>query len=74
MPLAWLALALLSCVRDEPDPRDCAERATYYPDADGNGLGEPTRVYVGCEAPEGWVKELDPDAGSDTGLTGTGTP
>ncbi|MEO0604394.1 MAG: hypothetical protein AAF211_23365 [Myxococcota bacterium] len=55
-----------------PEPRDCETRQAFYPDADGDGLGEPTTVVFGCEAPEGFVTELGPtgDTGApdDTGM------
>jgi hypothetical protein len=50
----WLAL-LVACLVDELPPRNCAERAPYWPDRDGDGLGERDEVYVGCEPPPGWV-------------------
>lgn len=46
--------------------RDCDERALYWPDEDGDGVGDAGQVYVGCEPPEGWVDVPPPDTG-DTG-------
>ena len=80
-----LLAALLGC-NLLPDPlplRDCASRAAWYPDADGDGLGEPTDVYVGCDPPDGWVGVVatwterptpPPDSGptADTGVGATG--
>lgn len=56
-------LALLSfaaCNIELPDARNCDDRTAWYPDEDGDGVGEPTEVYIGCEAPEeGWVDNVD---------------
>jgi len=59
-----LALPLLAaCAWDNPfldgedTGADCAERLAFYPDQDGDGAGDGARVYVGCEAPEGWVAQ-----------------
>lgn len=67
----WLTLALLACDIEEPVPRNCADRVAFYPDADGDGLGEPTEVYVGCEPPDGWVTELEPTPTTPTTTTDT---
>lgn len=62
----WI-LALWACdIVDLPPERNCSERTVYYPDEDGDGVGDRDRVYVGCEQPEGWVTE-PPPADSDTG-------
>lgn len=60
---------------DGPPVADCA-RAAFYPDADGDGLGETDRVYIGCEAPAGWVDNADdvPDEPSDSGDSDSGDP
>ena len=47
----------------------CKDPLAFYPDADGNGLGEPTQVFVGCEPPEGWVTVLDSAFVADSGPT-----
>lgn len=52
-----------------PAPRNCEERSSWYPDEDGDGLGEPTEVYVGCQAPTGWVDNAD-DTPADSGQVG----
>lgn len=55
-----LALTLSAgCGIEFGPPRNCAERTAWYPDEDGDGIGEPTAVYIGCEAPEGWVDQVD---------------
>jgi len=64
----WIGL-LVGCIERPfqlPEPRDCETRQAYYPDEDGDGLGEPTTVVFACEAPEGFVTEL-----GATGDTGT---
>ncbi len=67
-----LAAILAGCNPIEPlDPPNCPQRQAFYPDADGDGFGEPTAVFVGCVAPDGWVVQLAPeDSGLQTGLTG----
>ncbi|MCO4745085.1 MAG: hypothetical protein KC912_09870 [Proteobacteria bacterium] len=52
-------LVLAACNIELPDERNCDDRLAYYPDEDGDGIGEPTDVYIGCEAPEGWVDNVD---------------
>lgn len=66
---APLLLGLVACVTDPLPPRNCATRIPFYPDADGDGFGEPTDVFVGCEAPPGWVAVLEPSP-ADSGATG----
>lgn len=78
----WLVLPLLAgcdaiaLLKDDSPPRNCETRQAFWPDADGDGVGEPTDVLVGCEAPDGWVAapadgtDTDPpavDTASDTG-------
>jgi hypothetical protein len=48
----------------EPPPANCDERSPYYPDRDGDGVGEPGAVYLGCEAVPGWT-EVPPPADTD---------
>lgn len=49
------ACAILDLLRDDTPPPNCDPRTAYYPDVDHDGIGEATDLYVGCEAPEGWV-------------------
>ena len=66
-PLVVAALISTACTLPEPPPpRNCDERTAFYPDADGDGLGETTDVYVGCEAPDGWVTNADDVEDPDT--------
>jgi hypothetical protein len=64
----------LACAFLEPPPDpDCTDRIAAWPDADGDGVGDPTEVYVGCHPPDGWVQIPPPTDTSDTGTT-PGTP
>ena len=69
----WFVFALLTgcdaLSLDDSAPRNCQVRQAYWPDANGDGIGEPTDVLVACEAPDGWV--LAPDTGEPVE---TGTP
>lgn len=61
---------------------NCDPRTAYYLDQDSDGVGSTDQIYIGCEAPEGYVDEAgdcddeDPNivtgchdtAGNDTGL------
>jgi hypothetical protein len=61
--LASLAgCALLDLVTDDSPPRDCAVRTPYYPDVNGDGIGEPTDVWLACSKPDGWVTSVGPGA------------
>lgn len=53
LPLLLAACGLLG---GDPIPPDCDPRAAWYPDTDADGIGEGDRVYVGCDAPEGWTQ------------------
>jgi len=77
-----LAGALSGCdaieaLLGEDDPPNCDTRRPYWPDADGDGVGDPgTSVYIGCDAPEGYVETgpPPPDTASppDTDVADTG--
>ena len=67
-----LLLALAACITDPLPPRNCASRIAFYPDADGDGLGERTDVFVGCEPPPGWVPVLEPPPRDSGGSGATG--
>ncbi|MEN0068210.1 MAG: hypothetical protein AAGA48_39170 [Myxococcota bacterium] len=64
----WIVGFATGCVQlMEPlDERDCETRQAFFPDEDGDGLGEPTTMVFACEPPEGFVTQLAP-----TGDTGT---
>ena len=51
-------LLLFASACPDPVARNCTTRIPFYPDEDGDGFGEPTSVFFGCEAPEGWVAML----------------
>ena len=65
-------LVLLTACLPASVSRNCDTRQAWYPDGDGDGIGEPTDIYIGCEAPEGWVVLVDTNArdSGDTGDTG----
>jgi hypothetical protein len=67
--MVWILFAGCFLGDDYPEP-NCAARLPYYPDEDGDGLGEPTAVFFGCEAPDGWVPKLEPAESGDTGDSG----
>lgn len=71
----WVLFTVIGCNLPEPPPaRNCDSRTAFYPDEDGDGLGEPTAVYLGCEAPAGWVTILDTRLiDTDTGMGDTDT-
>lgn len=52
-----LATACGSLDLDLPAERDCDTRLPFYQDADGDGFGADSPVYLGCEAPSGWVEQ-----------------
>lgn len=64
-----------ACVPIELPPLpNCVERTAYWADEDGDGVGDPGRVYLGCSAPDGWVDvppaSADPDLDPDTADSG----
>ncbi|MCA9568007.1 MAG: hypothetical protein KC656_09200, partial [Myxococcales bacterium] len=61
----WMLAVGCSLLELPPTP-NCADRGIYWPDEDGDGVGEPGTAYVGCEPPEGWVTVVDTDV-DDTG-------
>jgi hypothetical protein len=62
----WMLLIFGACDLPDPPPEDdCKRRTAWYPDEDGDGLGEAGDVYVGCKPPKGWVQNLGHTA--DTG-------
>ena len=64
--MLWLLPALTACNLPTPVDRNCAVRQAYYPDENGDGVGEPTEVYIGCSPPDGWVDNVSHDPGDDT--------
>ncbi len=79
-PLILAALASSGCLPDDlvgPEP-NCDTRLPFYPDQDGDGVGATSPVFIGCEAPSGYVDvtgdcdDSDPDVVEcpDTGDTG----
>jgi hypothetical protein len=62
--MPWLLTVVFGCgifelIPEDPEP-SCEHRA-WYPDADGDGVGEATAMYVGCSPPSGYVDVVDTD-------------
>jgi hypothetical protein len=72
--MLWLLPALTACNLPTPVDRNCAVRQAYYPDENGDGVGEPTEVYIGCSPPDGWVDNVSHDPGDDTDDTDSDSP
>lgn len=71
---ALVAAPSLGCNIELPPERNCEVRQAWYPDRDGDGVGEPTEMFIGCDPPgAGWVTNLTtlPETTGDTGLPGT---
>ncbi len=53
-----LLMLLPGCefIRGDGIERNCDTRQAFYPDADGDGIGDDGAIYVGCTAPEGYVE------------------
>jgi hypothetical protein len=49
----------------EPPVPNCETRTAYYPDPDGDGVGNPGAVYLGCELPTGWTTVAPPELDTD---------
>ena len=54
------------------DERDCLTRQAFYPDPDGDGIGDPTTLIIACTAPDGYVTVLPEETTTETGLVPTG--
>ena len=69
-------LALASCA-SVPDlytadgERACDPRSAFYADADGDGAGNALTVYIGCEAPSGYVATAGDCDDTNAALTET---
>ncbi|MCB9554215.1 MAG: hypothetical protein H6705_20490 [Myxococcales bacterium] len=59
--LAGVAVALAStaCEGTDQPADDCAPGTFWYDDVDGDGLGDPTARYTGCDPPTGYVDNPD---------------
>lgn len=74
MPLFLVLLGACDLVPDlyvADGARECDPRTAFYADSDGDGLGNALSMYVGCEAPEGYVANADDCDDADAGV---GTP
>jgi hypothetical protein len=79
--IVWLLVLALGCnvLGDEDPDKNCDPRIPFWPDADGDGVGDAgSAMYLGCEAPDGYVdvppgteagqdSDLDSDAHTDEG-------
>ena len=67
---ALALLTLSACNIELPDSRNCEVRRAFYADDDGDGVGDDdSAVYIGCEAPVGYVDvppSVDTDSDTDT--------
>ena len=50
---------------EEEPPPNCELRTAYYPDQDGDGVGSDSSVFIGCEAPSGYVEQAGDSDDSD---------
>lgn len=75
----FLAVSLTGCkaLKDlEPVAPNCDPRTPFWLDADGDGVGDEGTIYLGCEAPDGYVQvppATDTDA-PDTDVSDTDVP
>jgi hypothetical protein len=44
----------------------CDQRAAFWADTDGDGVGDTGSVYIGCERPDGYVDVPPPTPDTDT--------
>ncbi len=66
----WLLFLLACGGLDQRIESKCHVHRAWYPDTDGDGLGEVTDVFVGCEGPDGWVTRRDTSATLHDSATG----
>ena len=83
-PMVLLLLAFTGCdlvpdLYTADGERACDPRTAFYADVDEDGAGDPKAVYIGCEAPPGYVaaaddcNDLDPDLTIDCGPGDSGS-
>ncbi len=53
---------------DEVDEDDAADASTWYPDADGDGYGDPDSGLVACSQPKGYLDEASDCDDDDASL------
>jgi hypothetical protein len=46
----------------------CEQRSAFWADSDADGVGDSGSVYIGCEAPDGYVT-VPPEVPSETDET-----
>lgn len=62
MKHAWILIVVVTlggckALKDlEPDVPNCDPRTPFWLDADGDGVGDEGTIYIGCEAPDGYVQ------------------
>lgn len=54
---------------DTGTPVACDPRVVLYQDADGDGFGDASHVYIGCETPTGFVENATDCNDADATLT-----
>jgi hypothetical protein len=70
-PLLLLLLAACNLPFEPPPEPVCGAHSAWWPDEDGDGVGEGGTVYIGCAPPAGWVDvppadDTDTDTDTDT--------
>ena len=66
--MSWVLLwgvLWMGCDSTDYPNRNCATRQLFYADPDGDGLGDPNQVYVGCEPPQGYVTTPAPESSTE---------
>lgn len=71
MRAAMLLCALAACNSEALEEflgpeRNCETRQAFYPDADGDGIGEVGAIFFGCSAPAGYTATAPADLPVDT--------
>ena len=65
--MRWLVLIIaLSACKAIPNGKPGTKPALYYLDSDGDGLGETSATYFGCDPPQGYVATATSEADTDT--------
>lgn len=65
-------LTLFACTGSTPVEPACPDPQQFWPDADGDGVGEPGTSYIGCSPPSGWVRAVADVRPDDTYVWDTG--
>ncbi|NCG22129.1 MAG: hypothetical protein GWP91_24195, partial [Rhodobacterales bacterium] len=72
---AWiLTILIVGCILPKAAERDCETRTAYYPDPDGDGIGDRSEIVLACSQPDGWVELVaGTNMTNSTTTTTTGT-